>query len=518
MAKYKATGKGQGLFLTVDLEKQLIPGTYEWSMSRIVDNEIDLTPFDGYYRNDKTGASAIEPRILLKIIFYGYRKGQISSRKMMDLCIQNITMKALAEDMVPDFTTIAAFIREKGELISKIFTEVLLVCDELKLIEGKVFAIDGCKITSNASKEWSGTHEELEKKAEKFKALAKKLVKRQKEKDLEEGKRDEMSEEEAKEERGRLKDRVKKLRAKAKKIRAFLESNEKKLGSDGEEIQSNVTDNESAKIKGPHGVIQGYNGIAVADGENQVIIAAEAFGTGPEVETFKPLLEQTIDAMKGLTGEEKPLENSLILGDTGYFSENNLKTAQEKEVEILTPDPQFRNRDERFDGRKEGYNSKGRIDASQFSYNEEGNTYSCPAGKELEYKGEVKLNRNSGKKYQAKSSDCKGCPYRKECIASRGGTEAPKRTLFISDKKQEDNLCQEMREKIDMPENRERYSQRMGIIEPVFGNITYCKGMNRFTLRGKKKVNYQWLLFCVVHNIGKCVGSYWEKYGKREGK
>jgi transposase len=126
-------------------------------MSRIVGHEIDLKPFDSYYKNDVTGASAIEPRILLKIIFYGYRKGQISSRKIMELCIENVTMKALAEDTVPDFTTIASFIREKGGLVSKIFTEVLLVCEELKLIEGKVLAIDGRELPSNASKAWSGT-------------------------------------------------------------------------------------------------------------------------------------------------------------------------------------------------------------------------------------------------------------------------------------------------------------------------------------------------------------------------
>ena len=60
-----------------------------------------------------------------------------------------------------------------------------------------------------------------------------------------------------------------------------------------------------------------------------------------------------------------------------------------------------------------------------------------------------------------------------------------------------------MRKKIDRPEIRNIYSKRMGIIEPVFANITSCKRMNRFTLRGKDKVNIQWLLYCTVHNLGK---------------
>ena len=65
------------------------------------------------------------------------------------------------------------------------------------------------------------------------------------------------------------------------------------------------------------------------------------------------------------------------------------------------------------------------------------------------------------------------------------------------------NYSEDMRKKIDKPENRDLYSKRMAIIEPVFGNITACKRLDRFTLRTKAKVNIQWLLYCMVHNIGK---------------
>ena len=70
-----------------------------------------------------------------------------------------------------------------------------------------------------------------------------------------------------------------------------------------------------------------------------------------------------------------------------------------------------------------------------------------------------------------------------------------------------------MRIKIDDPVYREIYSRRMQIIEPVFSDITYCKGMNRFTLRGEKKVNIQWKLYCMVHNIGKCIKPLGQKTG-----
>jgi hypothetical protein len=89
----------------------------------------------------------------------------------------------------------------------------------------------------------------------------------------------------------------------------------------------------------------------------------------------------------------------------------------------------------------------------------------------------------------------------------RRGGKKPRRTLYLTEDN-EDWLSGQMRKKIDMPENKRLYSHRMGIIEPCFANIEYCKGMNRFTLRGKKKVDGQWKLYCMVHNIGKCAGKY----------
>jgi hypothetical protein len=116
----------------------------------------------------------------------------------------------------------------------------------------------------------------------------------------------------------------------------------------------------------------------------------------------------------------------------------------------------------------------------------------------------VKLNRNGGEKYQAKSSDCKNCPLQQRCIASRGG-KSPKRTLYIVDRSEGENLCEEMRKKIDEAKYRALYGRRMQIIEPCFSDIRYCKGMDKFSLRTKIKVKIRWLLYCMVHDIGKCI-------------
>jgi hypothetical protein len=136
-------------------------------------------------------------------------------------------------------------------------------------------------------------------------------------------------------------------------------------------------------------------------------------------------------------------------------------------------------------------------------YNKKKNSYTCPGKKELTHQGHVKLNRNSGEKYQARSAECAVCKLRGRCIAGRGG-KSPKRTLYIADKSKGENLSEEMRKKIDEGKYRALYGRRMQIIEPCFADMRHCKGMDRFSLRGKLKVNIQWLLYCIVHNIGKC--------------
>jgi transposase len=216
MAKYKETDKGQCLFLTVNLEEQILPGTFEWTMSHFIDTGVDFSGFDQSYNNDENGAPAIHPGILLKIVLYGYSQGMYSSRKLSCQCRNNIVMKALAEDQEPFFTTIARFIAKNGEEIQKIFTEVLFFCNELKLIDGNMFAIDGCKLPSNASKEWSGTKKELRTKREKIAKLVGKLIVQHKDDD---DKKDSGTGKE--EEETKFAERIKRYKEQIKKLDEF---------------------------------------------------------------------------------------------------------------------------------------------------------------------------------------------------------------------------------------------------------------------------------------------------------
>jgi len=157
MARYKEYEQSQGHFLTVNFSEQLIPGTFGHTLNFLIDKKMNLSSFDKRFKNDQTGAPAYDPKVMLKIILYAYSKGIIWSRKIAGLCRTNIIVKALTADTQPHFTVIADFVSNMKEEIKTIFTEVLMICGDLGLLGKQMFAVDGCKLPSNASKEWNGT-------------------------------------------------------------------------------------------------------------------------------------------------------------------------------------------------------------------------------------------------------------------------------------------------------------------------------------------------------------------------
>ena len=502
MARYKHTDAedGQGMFLTVNLKSQLLPGTFESMLNDLIGNKIDVSAFDQNYKNDETGASAIPPATLIKLIIYGYSKGIQSSRGLYELARDNIMAKALTGDMEPHWTTIADFISCNGEKFQGVFIKVLAYCAELGLVGGETFAIDGCRLPSNASIDLSGTEEELRKRLEVYGRMAEKHMAKHR-------KMDETVGQEEERER-HYQERQKYLNRQVEKIRNFLEEVEEYgTGTRGAETKSNVTDNESAMIWSPKGFVQGYIGIAVTDKENQIIVNACTVGSSQEGRHLPEILDGTLDAMNEAAIKTPEGSKLTALMDNNYYSEDNLKACQERGIEGIIPDNQYRKR--------LGEGGKRWFQTYDFKYHKEGNYYECPNGKCLVYKTTTVLRGLEWKVYDADVKDCRICPLRVKCRRTKKDINnlAQGRKLMISKSNEEGSLCMEMRKKLGLEEYQDKYAYRIQIVEPVFSDITYCKGLNRFTLRGKRKVNGQWKLFCIVHNLGKCLG----KYNKEKG-
>jgi transposase len=177
VAKYKPYSYAQGQLIPVMFSRQIQPGTFEFTLNHLIDHELDLSCFDSRFINDETGAPAFDPRILLKIILFAYSRGITSSRKIARCCEENVIFMALSANSRPHFTTISDFISSMDKEAITIFREVLLLCDEMGLIGKEMFAIDGCKLPSNAAKEWSGTRADFKKKAVKMEKAIELMVK-----------------------------------------------------------------------------------------------------------------------------------------------------------------------------------------------------------------------------------------------------------------------------------------------------------------------------------------------------
>ena len=95
MPRFKPVDYSQRL-LAVDLSRQILPGTFEYALHHLLDHEIDLTEIESRYRNDEVGASAYEPRVLLKIILLTYSRGMVSSRDIEAACCENVRAIHLA--------------------------------------------------------------------------------------------------------------------------------------------------------------------------------------------------------------------------------------------------------------------------------------------------------------------------------------------------------------------------------------------------------------------------------------
>ena len=505
MGRYKDYSYEQTKIIEVCYGNQILPGTFEYTLNKVIDS-IDLSIFNDHYHNDITGATAYDPRILLKIVLYAYSKGIIFSRRIAQLCRTNIVFIALSADTHPHFTTIADFVSSMQDEIIGIFRHVLQICMELDLIDCSMFAIDGVKLPSNASKEWSGTKADLLKKKEKLEQALKYMVEQHRQRDK---KKDDSEDCE------RFTHRLERARKKIAKLEQWLENNEDKRSKRGRISQSNVTDNESAKMMTAHGVIQGYNGIAVVDEKHQIVVNAEAFGISQDQGLLKPALEGTKETLQAMGKGKNALKKAVVTADTGFHSVESLEYIEQEKIDGYVPDCNFRKRDPRFvtavrhkersDPEKWG---KYVFDHSDFTYVKRGDYYRCPAGNRLEHKkADLSANGITYRKYVSKQRLCTVCKLRQQCLTRESHKV---RSIFLRSDKG-DNYCDRMAAKIDTEEGRKIYSKRMAIVEPVFGNLRWSKGISRFTLRSKRKVNNQWLLYCMVHNIEKILNFGYPK-------
>lgn len=498
MARYKPIYTGLKL-VPVDFDRQVFPGSFEHALCYLVDRELDLSAFHSRYKNDTEGAPAFNPAALIKIILLAYSRGIISSRKIEAACRENVLFIAVSGDTQPHYTTLAAFVCALGDTVAKLFAQVLLICDRQGLIGREMFAIDGVKLPSNASKAKSGTRADYQRQVTKMEAAAQKMLDTHRLADA--GATDDaVAARDAK--------KLERLHKEAQQLREWLDKNtEDRQGAKGAVRLSNRTDNESAKMATGKGVIQGYTGVAAVDEKAQIIIEAQAHGTGSEQALLVPVVTATAAYRADTT---------VIAADAGYHSEANLKALADQQINAYIPDNGYRQRDERY---ADQAIHKAKPDPlwdkttppkktacftpADFQLADDQSHCVCPAGKRLYSNGSnCTIGGNKAMKFSGAQQDCLPCARRHECLRTPEKTKT-RQVAFLQGKRGGPSETDKMKVKIDSDTGRHMITRRFATVEPVFGNLRGNKQLNRFTLRGRAKVDGQWKLYCLVHNIEK---------------
>lgn len=514
MPNFKKYDYNQTVMIVINFEEQLQPNTFEFTLHRLIDNHIDLSAFHNKYNNDEGGRTAYDPSILLKIILFAYSKGITSSREIQWQCENNIIFKALSCDSVPHFTSIASFVSSYPDAIESVFEQVLMVCEDQGLLGNELIAIDGCKMPSDASKEHSGKLDELVQKQERIQRQIKYCMKEHKRLDRRRPKE--------RERKDQLEQSIETLDKHFTKIEQFLKTATPRMGQGKrpKEVKSNITDNESGKMTTSKGTIQGYNGVAAVDKKHQIVVEAQAFGEGQEHHTLKPILDGIAARYQNAGIHDDILsEQVVITADTGFANEENYRNLKADGINAYIPDNKFRSRDAKFDKQKEKYGKRHRdtfkgiksvIPASEFRFNIRNKTCVCQEGNELTLRDQTLDEHGKGKLFfEGKLTDCRDCPIKNECMRNPPPAnlrDGHGRQVSITYHTRQ-SATQWMQKRVDSKLGKKIYGHRMSVVEPVFGNIGTNKGLNRFSLRGKEKVQGQWRLFCLVHNIEK-VSNY----------
>jgi transposase len=414
MAKFKRYDYSQKVLIPVCLEDQLVPGSLEFAIHTLIETRMDMSVFEDRYKNDATGRSAYDPKILLKVVLLGDSRGLISSRDIERACCENVIFMALSGNQRPDHSTIASFVSSMKDQILPLFCDILLVCEQENLWGGSFFALDGVKLAANASKERSGTISELKKKKDKIGQKVKRLLKDQIDADKDDD--DDFGTPPRREQQ------IDKLKKQADRIEKWLNENDAKISPNGRELKSNLTDNESAMMLTSHGTIQGYNGQALVDDKHQIIVHGQAFGSGQDAKHLEPMVDGAKANIQKIGQRADYFKGKILTADTNYHNQSNLKKCHDEQLDAYIPDLKFRNRDSRFATRPRNKAKKGKkFVLTDFKYNKVADHYICRNGKilNLDVKKHIR-DHNIYRRYMADEKDCSRCSLTHRSTATRG--------------------------------------------------------------------------------------------------
>jgi len=446
---FRAYDPDQVLLMAPVLQEWVPEGDLAHFVSDLVESGLDLGPIHAAYEEER-GYPPYDPRLMLKLLVYGYANGVVSSRKLEAATYRDLAVRMLCADQHPDYRSIARFRARHLEALAELFVQALRLCAKARLVGLGTLAVDGTKLRANASRHKAMSYErmvkaeaELQAEVDALRERVEALLEGAKRTDAEEDERfgaerrgDELPEELSRRE-GRLqaiREAKAALEAEAaereRARRAELEAQGKKPrrspgGRDPFKpkpgAQRNFTDPESKIMKTSDGAFhQCFNGQAVVDSTAQVIVAAELSDEAPDQRQLEPALDQLDENLEAIDAELAA--DAALTADAGYFSADNVRITGEHGLDA-------------------------HIATGRFKHSEP----SPPAPD-----------------------------------AALPEDATPK---------------QRMAHKLRTEQGRAVYARRKTIVEPVFGQMQTVQDARRLLLRGKAAARAQWRFNCAIHNL-----------------
>lgn len=503
---FKDYNPNQLMFLPPSLE-ELIPANHPGrTVSQIIDR-IDLRSVYRCYSDN--GSSSYHPRMLLKVLVYGYLENCYSSRKLEKATRENIVFMWLAGMQHPDHHTINRFRSERlREVIGEIFAQVVLLLHEEGLLDIKEVYTDGTKIEANANRYTFVWGKAIKKNKERISAQLKELWDYagsvaaaelgSQEPDF------------ANPDPEKVTNTVEKInqalegKAVDKKVKQKLHYAKKNWPAKLEEYAQkeevlagrnsySKTDPDATfmRMKEDHmrnGQLKPAYNLQLST-HGQFVVNYSIHPNPNDTLTLKPHLE--------LYRDRYGFYPRVCTADAGYGSEENYCFLEQNQIEAYVKYNYFHQ-----ELRQESKRNRTFGLLENLYYDPEKDRYICPMGQAMEQSGESTKKTSTGfsqhlQHYRAKN--CTGCPLAASCKPGKEG-----KVLQINRRLQE--VKTKAKTLLTSAQGIQKRKQRATDVEPVFGHLKHNKRMNRFLLRGKGKVQIETGLLVIAHNLAKMAG------------
>ena len=385
-------------------------------------NELDLSAIESVYEDEERGQPPYHPRMMTKILLYGYCVGVFSSRQIQKELVENVAFRVLAAGNQPDFRTLADFRKRHLSALQALFDQVLQIALKAGTIKLGRVVVDGSKVKANASKHKAMSYGRMKEEEKRLREEVKKLLEQAEETDKKEDARygRDRTADELPAELERRETRLEKIREAKRGLEQRAREQAKSKGEPEKEarpepkMQYNFTDPESRIMKAGDGFEQAYNVQVAVEPQFQLIVGQLVTQEVNDKQQLQPVV-----AVVREQAEQKPKE---VVSDSGYCSDANLKYLEQKRIE-------------------------GFVATDRESYRDP----SQPGPRGPLPKGATRVDR--------------------------------------------------MRRKLQTKMGAAIYATRKTVVEPVFGQIKQARGFRQFLLRGLKKVQGEWAIICLTHNI-----------------